>query len=289
MTWAQGDTTKPQMLNPVVVTATQTYWTIDVWPMYDVMAHYYRYSDLVPVRYQVYTPDCAPASELYLAQQDTAAVMDSVAGMLNQITQATSNADAELSCKKTDNLPVCIDFFIMEKRSAVYGGDDRDFNPDAGYRQSRVQLYVDPLTGLFTAKYNSSTKLNLDGVVVERRDSTALWDPGRDVVISRSINGDTLRMQLRFYNNFCSSRDACPTIDATIWLIRDASQPGGYGVYWRRDGMPAMGVYSYDTANNSFVKMAEDPEKIRSPWFNWVALVGKFKQSIHMPPGCNLQ
>jgi len=63
--------------------------------------------------------------------------------------------------------------------------------------------------------------------------------------------------------------------------------PGGYDAYFKRDGFPSKGLYNFDNATGTFKKIHEDPEKIRSHTLNFTALIGSWKQSVKLPPGCD--
>src|SRR5690606_19643825 len=81
----------------------------------------------------------------------------------------------------------------------------------------------------------------------------------------------------------------CPTIDIELFFNENSSKPGGYDAYWVRDGFPSMGIYVRSDDNQSWHTLAEDPERIKSAWLNWLALKDGFLQNVNLPPGCNVQ
>lgn len=108
-------------------------------------------------------------------------------------------------------------------------------------------------------------------------------------VLPRENVGIRIHVKATFRNNFCFVRAACPSINAELWLIPDATKSGGFDVRWKRDGYPSMGVYRTLDGGLTFTTMAEDPEKSTKALTAWMALIGKRRQSIRMPPGCTLQ
>jgi len=285
----QSDTVKPQIMGPVQITADRTYYVFDDTPVFFEPGQHHTFSDLIDVVYIYNTgPDCADASLFAQGQEEEANKMNDYSYIIRDV----SNVLQQFSCQKTGDKRLCIDFFIMADRAAIFGGDNRNFNPDAGYRASRIQFYFNPATGSWEVKYNSSKEIGLNGdVLVTSEDSARLFRPDSDVVISHadSIGPGSWIIKVTFYENFCPSRNLCPTIDAKVFLRTNASAPGGYDVFWKRDGFPSMGVYSLNAAQTGFDTMAQDPEKVMTTWTNWLALIDHWNQSIHLPPGCNWQ
>lgn len=288
---ATTDNRKVQQLGPVVVTADRyTYVVYDLW-QYLTVRRYMSFSDIIDLSY-LYNdgPNCADESEFYFAQQDAAQRMEDNGAIMGQIATAMqdyASATGSLTCERIPDKPICVDFFIQADRSAFFGGDNRDFNPEAGYLQSRVQFFLNPNTRAWEVKINES-RLYFGGAVITWQDSARLFRPAEDVQISKGSDG-TLTIALRFYNNFCLSRESCPAIDAALRFVPNPTSPGGYDVYWKRDGFPSMGVYRLRPDGSGWDVMAEDSEKIRNTWLNWTALAFSFKQSVKLPPGCMLQ
>jgi hypothetical protein len=193
-------------------------------------------------------------------------------------------------CERMPSKPICIDFFIMNYRTFIFGGDDRNFDPYAGINASRAHVYVNPSTLQWEVKINS-TRVYPGGDVriLDRHDSVGVFKPDEDVIVTRAPDGH-IEVKVRFYNNYCKFRSLqCPSIDATIHLISNPSYPGGYAVSWKRDGFPSMGIYNLAADGTTYIKMAEDPERIRNPWLNWIGLINGRRSSNQLPPGCYFQ
>jgi len=118
-------------------------------------------------------------------------------------------------------------------------------------------------------------------------DSLSLFDPGQDIKVLPTPGG--FMVEATFLNNFCQWRSLCPTIDIELFFNENSSKPGGYDAYWVRDGFPSMGIYVRSDDNQSWHTLAEDPERIKSAWLNWLALKDGFLQNVNLPPGCNVQ
>lgn len=89
------------------------------------------------------------------AADDVAEELESLADVIESGLGALETSTA--SCEPTNGKKMCIDFFIMNCAVAGMQGDCRDFNANADYASSRVQLYLDPNTMLWEVKYNCSS------------------------------------------------------------------------------------------------------------------------------------
>ena len=284
-TLARADTNRAQPLGPVTITASRTAYVIDTYWLYSTLRRTFSFSDFINFAYW-YTdgPNCAEASELYLADQAEIQKMEDYKLLLEGVSEPLAN----YVCERNSARPVCVDFFISADRAAVFGGDNRTFDPDAGYRASRVQLYFNPTTLEWEVKINSTRKYDWFGPgYVEKSDSARLFR-SEDVKIYRDANGYTV-LELKVFNNFCLSRATCPAIDAKLWLENDPAAAGGFEVYWKRDGFPSMAVQRLKADGSGWDVMVQDRELIKNHITNWWALTGMYKSSSKMPPGCTLQ
>lgn len=274
-------------LSPLMVYAVTSAYIVDSKQMLDgALTQWHFIPAPQPIYYYEDRNNCAAESEFYLAFYEE---LDKISE-LTDIIGHTSNALESFSCEQVAGKSICVDLFIMNARSFVFGGDDRWFNEDAGISNSRVHIYIDPTTLQQEVKINS-TRINLFGVYLTRQDSARLFKPG-DIQITSTGTG--FEVHAKFFNNFCPVRAGCPAINLTLYFTRDEQAPGGYHVSWSRDGFPSMGVYTQNSGNWAAMRdwagnAAEDPERIRSSWLNWVALRDGFRQSVNLPPGCNLQ
>ena len=195
----------------------------------------------------------------------------------------------ESSCKKVVGKPLCLDFFIMNCTLLLVGeGDCRGFDSDAEFSNSRVQLYLDPESLSFTAKY-SCTRFAIPGQPsFPVCDSARVYDPDRDVQIER-VGADSFMVSVEFLNNACARiRSVCPAINASIYFARNAAAPGGWHVTFVRDGFPSMGVYSRNAADTGFDTVMEDPQKTRNGLNAMRALAAEIRsQGSNVPPPAN--
>jgi hypothetical protein len=276
-------TESPVPIGGVTIYATPDNWIFDTLDWYDKLALISSLNTSNPsVFWQVYDYEhCASASELYIAANAEANAYEEHADLLDLLEAPLVNK----TCKPVGSgRDICIDFFIRQSRLMGIGyGDDRDFDPEAGWSQSRVQLYLNPNNLEWEVKY-TSTKLGWNGnVYVDEDSSAASFNEYSDVV--PSWEGSEIKITTHFRNNFCPS--LCPAIDAEIRLIPDTGAPGGYRVEWKRDGFPAMGIYRRNSSNTAWQIMIEDPE-ITKKGDEFRALMG-FIRSVSPPQGCMLQ
>jgi hypothetical protein len=297
---AATDTFHVPALQPVIITASATDWVIDNSNMYrsTYLAFKLDYR-VLQFDYYFYNGDyCADANAFYWAQQFESdkqttygTIMQQLSDALGADGPATASNGGQAVCVPNSEKPVCIDFFIMADRAAVFLGDDRNFDPDAGFRASRVQLYLNPNTLAWEVKYNESTLVAFGIPVLSKTDSGPgrMFDPNQDVQVSRNPDDGFITITMAFRNNFCISRTTfCPVIDAKVGLEPSSNSPGGFEVFFRRDGFPSMGVYRRKADNSGWDTMAQDTEMMTGAYTNWLALVGTWNQHIQMPNGCHL-
>ena len=208
--------------------------------------------------------------------------MEDVAEIVRSVTEPLTT----VVCVPEPGKRLCFDFFIMHERAFLFGGDGRDFDPDAGYRASRVQLYLDPTSLQWAIKLTSSRKFGTPQAVTSNQDSATHYKP-EDVQITKTAQGE-ITVTVKFFNTFCKIRVGCPTINASIFLEPDASAIGGFKAGWNRDGYPSMGIYSRKADNSAWDPIAEHPEAQWGPWLSWLRLMSVFPNSVHLPEGCNL-
>jgi hypothetical protein len=276
----------PYTLPPIYVFAYSQGYVFDMNSMYwGALTHPFYTGGPYP-EYHYPSEDCAEASAFYLAKEEEEDKLEEYLDMM----KSTADALEGLAC---ENRPerICIDLFIMNARTLIFGGDDRQFDPNAGITSSRVHLYIDPESLTWHPMFNGSTILDFKGNVVHASGAGTHFRP-EDIVIWGVPTAFTVHAQ--FYNSYCPTRLGCPAINISVTFTQDHTKPGGYAVDWSRDGFPSMGVYTKTEANWQTMSTihggpAEDAEKIKSPWLNWLNLIPAFKNSVPLPPGCNLQ
>lgn len=270
----------PYELPPIWVFVSPTAFIIDAHSTWAEAKRRWDYQTAPKVRYEYTGSQCTEASEFYLAQYE---ILDSMSD-LGSFMGAMANTLEPLVCDIVPGKPLCVDLFIANSRALVFGGDDRTFNPEAGIDNSRVHLYINPETLEFEVAINRTIMYLAGHVLV---DSLSLFDPGQDIKVLPTPGG--FMVEATFLNNFCQWRSLCPTIDIELFFNENSSKPGGYDAYWVRDGFPSMGIYVRSDDNQSWHTLAEDPERIKSAWLNWLALKDGFLQNVNLPPGCNVQ
>ena len=281
-------TPPPTYLPTIEVVATQGQWWIFPQHLYDGVRRKFSFSDLINWEWFFYDgPDCADASALWFAQDEEANILEQNAALVQPQIEALATALCDTTVSP---LPWCIDFFIQASRAFILGGDDRDFDPDAGWRRSRVQFYFDPNSGTIRwdvrltesrLAWGSQVQLGYEqfNEATGPRPSE-LFDPTQDVQIT--IAGDSVKVKLAFRNGFCPSRIGCPAIDAFLWFVKDASAPGGWKSYWKRDGFPSMEI-NYKNASGAWTTNARDTES------TWTALIFNLRQHNTIPFPCEYQ
>lgn len=265
------------------------------------------------VAQQAWSHDC---DEWNNQMDEWEATKDAVAAEANSIAddlEAMANAmqsglaplqTANASCKPTNGKKMCIDFFIMDCHIWILGvGDCRDFDKDAEYESSRVQLYLDPSSNSWEVKYNCSlafipTASYPNYTTQSFCDSSAVFDPARDVTPGPPDAQGWRTWTMSFKSPACIRRGnvACPAINASITYRPNASAPGGYDLSWERDGFPAMGVYTRNAADTGWDVVKEDHDKVLGGVQAIRALAGEIRAKGYnypppgsQPPGCYRQ
>ena len=74
------------------------------------------------------------------AANEEANDLEALASAIELGLSTSSLESADATCKPTNGKKMCIDFFIMNCALAGFQGDCRDFDRNADYESSRVQL-----------------------------------------------------------------------------------------------------------------------------------------------------
>lgn len=210
---------------------------------------------------------------------------------------------ADAACKPTNGKKLCVDFFIMNCHIWIIGlGDCRDFDKDAEYESSRVQLYLNPNTMAWEAKFNCSIAMlptsPLFPYVTPHSfcDSAQVFNPNEDVLTTQPDASGWRTVTMKFKSPACIRRNngVCPAIDALISSRPNAAADGGYELTWDRDGFPSMGVYARNAADTGWNTVKEDAQKTRDGVTAIRALAGQIRSkgynypppSSPQPPGC---
>lgn len=182
---------------------------------------------------------------------------------------------------------------LLHHELLVRGGARRlsRFDRNADYTNSRVQLYIDPVTRAWEVKYNCTTVLNPLNTPPFSTicDSAAVYNPATDTQTFPPDAEGFSRIEMKFRNNACKyvGNSNCPAIDATVRFKANPSAPGGYEIRWDRDGFPSMGVYVRNAADTDWLIAEEDPQKTKSGINAILALAGEIRAKgyNYPPPG----
>lgn len=234
------------------------------------------------------------------AAEETANDIDAIADAMEQGLAPLETAEA--ACKPTNGKKLCVDFFIMNCHIWVLGiGDCRDFDRDADYESSRVQLYLNPNSNAWEVKMSCSVAMLPTSTVPPYVtphsfcDSAAVFSSS-DVSYSPPDEEGWKTAVMAFRSPACIRRGniACPTINAEIRFRPNVAFPGGFELFWDRDGFPSMGVYARNATDTGWEVVKEDAQKTRSGVNALRGLAGQIRSkgynypqtSSPQPPGC---
>lgn len=173
---------------------------------------------------------CASASEVWLAYQNAAQGMENEAAAMDAAANSVQNAVCEQpGTVAPADQTLCIDFYIQSKTAfLIMEGDNRGADPNAPYTASRAQVYVNPTTGAYTLKLNTSTIDFIPGSyprvpLMNGIEKQPMRHLPKDVSVTFESNGDMV-VKVELYNAFCSvvGRAVCPSIDAAF-AVRNVS------------------------------------------------------------------
>ena len=247
-------------------------------------------------------PDCAVASEVYIAYQDAARGLEDEGAAMD----AAANAVQSFVCEPPSAVPggdktICIDFFIMsETFFLIAEGDNRGFDPSAPYTASRAQLYINPWTGESHLLLNGS-RIDFvpgdDGPIPIPFQNGYEREPYRhlpkDVRIRKDPVSGQIDVEVEIYNGFCTKlgRAICPSIDASFTLTRQADGLTYEATTNRRDKYPSVEINQWvDGAWTPRLRDAEHPGRF-GPFFliNLRRKADILRQTGDMPDGCLIQ
>ena len=205
------------------------------------------------------------------------------------LTASNQLDGAANTCQRVPGKGMCLDFFIMNCAIAGLGGDCRGFDRDATFGNSRVQMYLNPITKDYELKFSCTRIVLLNQPLATVCDSAAVFVPARDVVFTPD-GGTAFFVSLQFANNACKyiNEALCPSISAQLHFVQDAAAPAGWRVTWIRDGFPSMGVYSRNASDTGFDTVVEDPQKVFTGVQSIRALAGEIRSAgSNVPPPDN--
>jgi hypothetical protein len=251
-----------------------------------MLYHDYRVYSLSELFYFNYYggPDCANASETWLALN---AAMQQMEEEINQMEAAT-NEVAALTCESRftdDGQNLCIDLFIMGERAAFLAGDNREHDPNAPFKASRAQLYINPNACTVEAVVNTTRTATFGSL-----DNVELYPHVLNKVHASPDASGNCVVTWKLWNGFCQAAGIniifCPAIDGKMTLRPSG---GGYTGNIEEDQFPSRGLYKWN--GSGWTTISERTETILLD----LALRRKSKEKLQIerdkaiPPGCNLQ
>ncbi len=241
----------------------------------------YSLSDLVGV-YFYDGPTCANASDTWLAINDIIQREDEEANEMSAATTAVATQTCEL--QQAANGDICVDLFIMSAQAAFLLGDDRTFDPNAPFKASRAQLYINPQTCSVASWVNTSRTTGLGPL------NGGPYGPHRLNKVTATMTGAGCVVEWTLFNGYCEGHvptPLCPAIDGRFVIAGNASN--GWSANVNEDKFPSRGIYF--KRNGQWETVSERQETI------WLDL-GSKRRNIEflrisrdqaMPPGCELQ
>ncbi len=261
--------------------------------MSNIYWFYHRYSSwgsaTAMFTLQEYYDACPNASAKYLADMEEARKMEEDSAAWEQAARmvlGTNVGSSEEMCvPRNDGKTKCIDLFISSARTFVLGqGDGRDFDSNAPYKASRVQMYLD-LDARTGVAYLNNTSIGWG-------PATATVDPAphdaKAFAIHQGENGKVI-VEFHFYNGFCRyvDKDYCPTIDGFV-----AFQKGADGRWHHtdvlRDEYPSIQI-NQQQADGTFREEFRDKEGHWTQLRTRANTLKQWREQLSLPPGCQIQ
>ena len=233
-------------------------------------------------------PDCGNASETWIALNEEILELENEANEMEPATAAVANLTCESEYTQGGR-DICIDLFIMGERASFLVGDNRTFDPNAPYKASRAQIYINPSSCTVGAAVNTTR--------------TVSWGPFRGGIhephklnkVQAHLNDSAqCVVEWQLLNGWCQSNNtltldglACPAIDGHITITSDGQ--GGWNANISEDLFPSRGLYKWN--GSTWSTISERPGTIWLDLMSWRKKVEDLKiaRDQAMPLGCNLQ
>jgi hypothetical protein len=266
--------------NSYLVNMSNLYWfyhRYSSWGAGTAMFTLQEYYDACPNASAKYLADLAEAKKM----EDDSAAWQQAASMMLGTNVGTS---PDMCVPRNDGKTKCIDLFISSARTFVLGqGDGRDFDSNAPYKASRVQMYLnlDDRTGI---AYMNSSSIGWGPATVTA--NPAPHDP-KSFAIHQGENG-TVIVEFHFYNGFCqyADRDYCPTIDGFVVFQRGADGRWHHTDVLR-DEYPSIQI-NQQQVDGTFQEEFRDKEGHWTQLLTRANTLKQWRELLNLPPGCQI-
>lgn len=267
--------------NSYLVNMSNIYWFLhrySGWGSGTTMFTLQEYYDACPNASAKYLADLDEARKL---EEDSAAWHQAAAMMLG----SNVGSSEDMCVPRNDGKTKCIDLFISSARTFVLGqGDGRDFDSNAPYKASRVQMYLnlDNLTGV---AYLNNTSIGWGPATLTV--DPAPHDP-KAFVLHQGPDG-IVTVEFHFYNGFCRyvDKEDCPTIDGFV-AFQKWSDGQWHVVSVLRDEYPSIQI-NQQQANGTFQEEFRDKEGHWSQLRTRANTLKQWRELLSLPPGCQVQ
>lgn len=228
-------------------------------------------------------PDCSNASDVWITMDAQIREMEAQADAM----QAATSAVASYACEAqyTDGgTNLCLDLFIMGERASFFIGDNRSFDPNAPYKASRAQIYINPDDCTIRRRVNTSRTVDMGPY------GNGPYEPHSLNSITTERVGPDCIVRWKLLTGWCEGQVPgflCPSIDGSLYIARNGN--GGWTASIFEDKFPSRGLYMW--RGDHFETISEREETI------WLDLASsrrnieqmRIKRDESLPPGCELE
>lgn len=245
----------------------------------------YSLSDLVGVWFYD-GPDCTNASQTWIALYNTIQQLEEEAYHVEQATLAVASQTCEQALTAGGN-DLCIDLFIMSEQAAFLVGDNRDFDPNAPFKASRAQIYINPNTCSVESVVNTSRTVTVGPF------GGGTHAPHKMNRVESYVNSSgQCVIEWDLLNGYCQTAEiptiVCPAINGKLILTSNGN--GGWNGNINEDKFPSRGLYKWN--GSSWSTISERAETIWLDLFTRRRHIERLtiaRDQETMPPGCNLE
>lgn len=229
-------------------------------------------------------PDCTNASEAWIALNEEITQMEDIASEMEMATAAVANLACESELTEGGHY-VCFDLFIMSERAGFFVGDDRTHDPNAPYKASRAQIYINPSTCSVSWVVNTTRTVSWGPI----EPGTHAPHKLNRVQAYRNDEAQCV-VEWSLLNGWCQSGGLgplCPAINGR--LIFKGNADGTWNANVKEDLFPSRGLYRWN--GSSFEVIDERTETTALDLVSWRQKIQDLKiaRDNAMPPGCHLE
>lgn len=241
-------TATPNTNSVIVVDMSELYYFMSEYPAVDMNGI---------VVYVINGPTCQNYSDMYMALQDEIDKLEVIAGQMEAAMRETAAQTCQGDLTE-GGYDYCVDLFIMSPQAAFFVGDNRTFDPNAPYKASRAQIYINPET-CEVRKIVNTSRLVTTGPFL---DSVAGPHKLNEVTAHRLSDG-SCQVVWKLYNGYCwtlGNAFGCPAIDGSLTFTHRTD-----GTFWANiseDRYPSRGLYRWDPSIGEFQTISERREGV---------------------------